>query len=711
MRHRSRQSFTRVTRTLASVLAATLVMAGLTVAVPAVAQAATTAYTLTAPTSVRLGSSATMKATWFTKGTGATGTVKLQRKSGSTWKTVAKVKVVKGKGSVAIKPTATATYRLATSAHRSTSKKVTVVKDWLSLGPTSASIKVGSAVTLSLKYVHDGKAAAGPVSLQRRSGSSWVSVSRITVPAAGAKIVVKPTTTTSYRLAKSGVAPSATRIVTVDRDWASLAFSSRSLATSEATTTASIVWYSAGKKANGTIVLQQRIGTGAWTTAKSVTVTSGVATVSVKPLVTRTYRLLAGKVSSASVKVSVATVIPTSFTINGSGFGHGIGMSQYGAYAMAQAGKSATSILKTYYTGVSVEQSPMPSAPLSVQVFGPDASNSVYDDRKTSVAVSVNDGGWMLQNKSGSTLASKSTDSTLTFKVDGTNASVTYGGKTSKDSVLRLYWTGTSDYPKSGAKTYATVAGAQGSYRHGRLTISVINGLINVVNDLDLNTEYLYGIAEMPSSWGTKGSAALQAQVTTARSYALLKYQAGIKSSCGCHLVDDIRDQNFTGWKKENEGTNAVYGKLWKAAVDKTVDGSDGLLVTYGGKPVATHYYSASGGGTLNSEDVWASVVPYERSVDDPWSLMASSGNPNIAWTASLTQATARSYFGLPDVVAISVGTYEGGGIRSMKATSSSGATKTITGKSDALRSKLNAIAVGYVKAPWIKSFKAVLPK
>lgn len=43
-----------------------------------------------------------------------------------------------------------------------------------------------------------------------------------------------------------------------------------------------------------------------------------------------------------------------SYTITGSGWGHGVGMSQYGALAMAKAGYTYDQILKFYFTGVDV---------------------------------------------------------------------------------------------------------------------------------------------------------------------------------------------------------------------------------------------------------------------------------------------------------------------------------------------------------------------
>lgn len=42
------------------------------------------------------------------------------------------------------------------------------------------------------------------------------------------------------------------------------------------------------------------------------------------------------------------------FTIQGSGWGHNVGMSQYGAYAMAKLGYTYEEILKFYYTGITV---------------------------------------------------------------------------------------------------------------------------------------------------------------------------------------------------------------------------------------------------------------------------------------------------------------------------------------------------------------------
>ena len=138
---------------------------------------------------------------------------------------------------------------------------------------------------------------------------------------------------------------------------------------------------------------------------------------------------------------------------------------------------------------------------------------------------------------------------------------------------------------------------------------------LQINNVLRLHDEYLYGIAEVSSSWPT---ATMQAQIITARSYAYKKLKSGIRSACGCHIYDDPRDQNFTGYAKlaEKSGSTNV-GALWKAAVDATlVSPTQGLALTVAGQVVSAYYSAASGGRTQNNEDVWGgSPLSYTRKI------------------------------------------------------------------------------------------------
>ena len=58
--------------------------------------------------------------------------------------------------------------------------------------------------------------------------------------------------------------------------------------------------------------------------------------------------------ATALAVLLLATALParaTEFTFDGRGFGHGIGMSQYGAKGMAAEGATAEEILAHYYRG------------------------------------------------------------------------------------------------------------------------------------------------------------------------------------------------------------------------------------------------------------------------------------------------------------------------------------------------------------------------
>ena len=53
--------------------------------------------------------------------------------------------------------------------------------------------------------------------------------------------------------------------------------------------------------------------------------------------------------------MNISTVGNGTFVFEGSGNGHGVGLSQNGAQGMAQQGYSYEEIIKHYYTGVTIE--------------------------------------------------------------------------------------------------------------------------------------------------------------------------------------------------------------------------------------------------------------------------------------------------------------------------------------------------------------------
>ncbi|WP_142111519.1 SpoIID/LytB domain-containing protein [Rarobacter incanus] len=407
-----------------------------------------------------------------------------------------------------------------------------------------------------------------------------------------------------------------------------------------------------------------------------------------------------------------------SFRITGAGYGHGVGMSQYGAYQLARQGKSAAKILQYYYKNTSVEAVKVPRT-ISVQVFGPEPyAFSGYADRARVTTVSVRKGEWRLVDRDGDIIYPRdgvaSRKLSVRFNATGTKVRATvYAGSKKKESFtareIRFQWTGTESL--EGSDAVAVVQGANGTYRHGELVATSIRKRINITNRLAL-THYLYGISEMPSLWGTdanRGIAALSAQAITARSYALVRMRVSasapagkLRKGCNCHLVDDVRDQNYTGWKKEGEkSANTNVGRLWTSAVDSTVNKDGEQVLLYAGKPIATYYYSSSGGATANVGDVWGGSVPYLRSVPDKASLSAP-GNRMKKWKRTVPARTVAAAFGLKSVVSVKViRRYKSGQVKTLLATSPSGKRVKLTAKSDQFRSRL-----GSLPSAWISSLK-----
>jgi SpoIID/LytB domain protein len=278
--------------------------------------------------------------------------------------------------------------------------------------------------------------------------------------------------------------------------------------------------------------------------------------------------------------------------------------------------------------------------------------------------------------------------------VSRTRAGVTTPVGTGSGVVVR--WSGTRVPGTSGtAATLLNVATSVSGlateghrYRYGFVDIAPATPTpttLEVVNSLRLHDEYLLGIAEVSSSWP---AAALQAQVLAARSYALVRYgTGGMRAACRCQVDSGhgpYYDQTFVGWTKES----SAGGASWRAAVVATLASpTTGNAILSAGKPITAFYFAASGGRTQSSQEVWVATLPYAQSVPDPWSMAAP--NPWRAWIPRVrTQAQVAVAFGLPDVVRIDLSSRTaGGGVKVAIASSSTGASASLTGES--LRTKL----------------------
>jgi stage II sporulation protein D len=379
-----------------------------------------------------------------------------------------------------------------------------------------------------------------------------------------------------------------------------------------------------------------------------------------------------------------ATEIPASFSFGGAGWGHGVGLSQYGARGMALEGKNEAEILQHFYPGTAV-------APVRDDM---DVRVNLID-QATSVVIRVSGSAdSVMQIIAGETKTPNATPvatinftQSLNLALDGMNVLASIGSKEvttrlEPQQIFTIRWSGTRFLDGVDAWARVGTTASAPLYRYGQIvvrTVKTATGTALVVNnDVRIHDEYLRGIAEMPSSWPV---AALKAQVIAARSYALSRYGTGkLTTACGCHMYSSTKDQRFVGWAKEAE---ANWGARWAGAVAETAaDPLNGVAVIADGKPITAYFFSSSGGRTQDVAEVWGSRIRWLTSVPDPWSLDPSINPTYASWTRSVTQGVMAKAFGLPNVVEVTFPLRTaGGGIRSAVGTSSTGQSVTLTGE------------------------------
>ena len=337
---------------------------------------------------------------------------------------------------------------------------------------------------------------------------------------------------------------------------------------------------------------------------------------------------------------SFGTAAPSgagSFTFYGSGFGHGIGMSQWGAYGLASRGWSSTKILTHFYSNSKVGR---PASPVKKIRIG-----LTYD--RTKIHLGARHGPVRLWiGKPGGTFVAKipnGQDWTVRSPASGyairDASGKLVGGKTWGGTGFNLYAT----YADTGSRVFVPEAdaiwGKGFTYSRGHLEFNLYQCpggcLQRLIIPLGFE-EYLYGIGEMPSSWPM---AALETQAVAARTYATYQVKHyGLRSGCNCHLSDGADDQVYVGWSKET----GPDGARWMAAVNHT----RGRVVLYHGAPIQAFFAASDGGHSENVENVWhngdpAFAIPYLKGVCDQGER--TPANPWIDWSYSFSAATLTS--------------------------------------------------------------------
>ncbi len=392
-------------------------------------------------------------------------------------------------------------------------------------------------------------------------------------------------------------------------------------------------------------------------------------------------KLILGLVIAILPTSATAATIPPHFVLTGSGFGHGVGMSQIGAEGQALEGQSPQYILNYWFPGTEILS--VPDTQLIRVNIGHQLSSATISlansQSRGNIDLSSNPDG-SINNGGLGTAASIYRFSIVGKKIAASLsnkglATLPFAGQ----SMWNVYWTGTTAFPSpagglTGPKpepfTVVKVTTASGSIqlRYGQVQLKIVGGKIEVTATMTIE-QYLLGISEMSSSWP---EAALQAQAIASRTYALAHLSN--RSACDCNVYNTKYDQAYIGYAKESE---ARVGSLWVAAVTATeLDPSNAQAIYYLGKPINVYFFSSDGGQTQQSLDVWGTAYPYLTNVPDPWSLDIFL-NPQYAhWQRVLIQKDVAAAFNLPDVVSLAItGRTVSNSATQITATSSNGVT------------------------------------
>ena len=338
---------------------------------------------------------------------------------------------------------------------------------------------------------------------------------------------------------------------------------------------------------------------------------------------------------------------------HGSGWGHGVGLSQYGAYAMAQAGHSSTEILDHYYPGTSVVRDPRPeSSRIRVNIQQNVGSTTVLPVEDEVAVRACGAVGTVVHTRvrhddcvdwftipAGQTLQVCPFEGGVRFvrtEADGNTAGCDGPAvQTTGRPVARILHHGSvlrSPPAYDGGPTRRFLHGWRDI--HSKPGSSADSpGVLDVVQDLPSVETYLLGLSEVPSSWGQLAQSALRAQAITGRTFALTRLRD--REACSCTILSTPADQVYAGHEK----VAGPWGTFWEEAVEATA----GRVLTYQGELAQTFYSSSHGGRSENLEDSWAfgtTPVPYLRSVEDPWSLDPTAGNSRARWVANVENET-----------------------------------------------------------------------
>lgn len=321
-------------------------------------------------------------------------------------------------------------------------------------------------------------------------------------------------------------------------------------------------------------------------------------------------------------------------TIVGAGWGHGRGMSQYGAYGAASKGLDYTAIVGFYYPGTTLAKLDAGNA---VRVWITADGDQKLHFRKVAGLQVIDADGRSL------TLPTGSKYTKWRISKSGSKRVLYYRNKSGKYVKLANKLNATSEWyvsnPKTGTVRLALPSGETKSYR-GSLGLAFTSAGARTVNRLAME-DYLRSVvpAEMPASWSAE---ALKAQSVAARTYAA-RLRANASVGAGYDLCDTSACQVYKGL-------------AWEAAnTDRAIAATADQVLLYADKPAMTEFSSSNGGWSAAG----GTDQPYLKSQQDPYDGVKR----DQSWQVTVTAAKlSKLYPAIGTLTSVQVVTRDGNG-------------------------------------------------
>lgn len=375
------------------------------------------------------------------------------------------------------------------------------------------------------------------------------------------------------------------------------------------------------------------------------------------------------------VLLGVSSAIPASaaiqgdVTINGHGWGHGRGLSQYGSLGYAvDHGWDYTQILDHYYGGTVMGAAA--NDPITVELLSHRGTTPAITGIDLRVdGVPVNAAALRVRRQAPGQ-----------FAIDTGPGCA--GPWTSWSGAMGPGFQIYSTAPQSAAGVVKTCdPGLARGYR-GSFLVFEGAGFLALVNKLPIE-EYLLGVVprESPASWGSagggKGMNALRAQSVAARSYALAGGWTGYAKTC-----DTTSCQVYMG--TNTMAPDGSFTTMEHPNTNQAVTDTAGQVRRKGGAIVRAEFSSSTGGWTAGGD------FPAVEDLGD-----ATASNPNFNWTATIDAGVLAQRLGTAPITGITITERnglgaEGGRVRRVVVDTNSGPV-VLTGNEFRIRAQLKS--------------------